>query len=319
MKNIHISFLALGLLVFSACVQNNQQDKISTIEKDKEISQLQNQTVVNEDEITLLPNCEPNKPYLNKDECKCGYSWKIYLREHGHCTPIKNTFYSCINGVEVEVHFESTSTFEEAEIIVNKYDGKVMQFTCWFERRDDPYITTIVKEGNEQEFIKQIQKESIVKSAHKPIFATTQGNQIQPEKLSNETKKIEILNISKEALSLKIQELHEEGDVLHYLPKVGIGPDIIEEKIILLDNKWHVDFTIKYNFGCCRGCSPEAICPAVCVFCGNKTKEIYYKIKNDGTIEEEIVTEKTCIGNSGAWFRNITGDELCSIDWNNLN
>lgn len=127
------------------------------------------------------------------------------------------------------------------------------------------------------------------------------------------------MNISNKALSLKIQELYEEGDVLHYLPKVGIGPDTIEEKIIFLDNKWHVDFTIKYNFGCCRGCSPEAICTAVCVSCGNKTKEIYYKINNDGIVEEEIIEEKSCEENPGARFRNIAGKKLCLINWSNLN
>src|SRR3989338_11223185 len=174
----------LIILLVLIVLINGCEQKQETIE----VKIIENQTEVVKGETTLLPNCEPNQPYLNKDECKCEYSWKMYLREHGQCTLIKNTFYSCINGVEVEVHFEPSSTFEEEEIIVNKYDGKVMQFTCWFERRDDPYITAIVKEESEQEFINQIKKENIVKSAYEPIFATKQGNEIQPEKLSNETK-----------------------------------------------------------------------------------------------------------------------------------
>lgn len=189
-KTWPIILLSLIFLV-SGCMQKQEisEGKLSTINETK-IGLIENQTEVVEDETTLLPDCEPNQPYLNKDECKCEYSWKRYLPEHGYCTPIKNTYYSCVKGIEIEVHFEPTSTFEEAEIIVNKHDGNIMQFTCWFERRDDPYITTIVKEENEQEFIDQIQKERIVKSAHKPIFASTQGNEIQLEKLSNETKKL---------------------------------------------------------------------------------------------------------------------------------
>ncbi len=165
--------ISLVLIFFiNGCIQKQEISKVETPITDKtEIKIIENQTEVIENETTLLPDCEPNKHHLNKDECKCEYSWKTYFRQHGYCTPIKNTLYSCTKGVEVEVHFEPTSTFEEAEIIINNYDGAVMQFTCWFERRDDPFITVIVKEGSEQEFINQIQKESIVNDAHKPLIA----------------------------------------------------------------------------------------------------------------------------------------------------
>ena len=94
--------------------------------------------------------------------------------------------------------------------------------------------------------------------------------------------------------------------------------NITGKKINLLNNKWHVDFTIDYSFGCCGGCSPGEMCIAVCVPCGIKTAEGHYVINYWGVIEEENIEEIACKG-SGAWFRDITGNELCSINWDNLN
>lgn len=100
--------------------------------------------------------------------------------------------------------------------------------------------------------------------------------------------------------------------------KQAVRADFINiTDVSLLNNKWHINLTADYSFGCCSGCAPGEVCIAMCVSCGTKTMEGYYIISDEGLIEQETIKEIACKGSSN-WFRNITGDELCSIDWDNL-
>ena len=118
-----------------------------------------------------------NSFYLNESECKCDYTWIRHKHAHSFCTIDKNTPYVCrkINNDEiigeVFITFHDGTTVEQAQTILKKYNTTIMQYTCWFEDRGNPYLTAYVGENNEESFIKAISNESLVKEARKAFFA----------------------------------------------------------------------------------------------------------------------------------------------------
>lgn len=184
LRNWIIISLALIFLI-SGCKQKQEIIKVEapTIDETKnktEIKVIENQTDVKEDERISLPNCKYNISYLRKDECNCNGTWIKHEHMHGFCTPNKITTLVCRNienyviGGEIYIHFKPGTTLEEAEKIINKYGGRIMSYTCWFEKRTNPYIIAVVKEGREQEFINLVGNETIITSAYKHRLATTQ-------------------------------------------------------------------------------------------------------------------------------------------------
>jgi len=265
MKNTYILFLALGLLIFSACTQNNQQEeksqseifKTSTIEKDKEISQLQNQTEKLQKETFLLSKNEEN----------------------------------VVNAGDM---LTLNLTRERSQVIVS-IEGvyyKIFKYTDVAVNQDKYYIKFKAPEvpGNYQVLLVEYPGNSV---AHTYFNLTVLG----------ETKtKEEAIQIAKGDLSSKF----------------GVIRNVSISEVILSNNKWNVKLLVNYSFGCCRVCGPGEVCIAMCVPCGVKTLEAYYIITDEGIIEQENIKEIGCRG-GGGWFRNITGNELCYIDWDNLN
>ena len=170
----------LFLLVFmaillNACIKTQENLPIKSLNLSK------TDQALFEKEITkLLPSCQSNKTYLNENECNCTDTWVRNDHMHSFCTPEKTTTFGCrrlqnmlIVG-EVNVFFKSGTTLEKAENIVNKYGGKILVYTCWFENRDPPYLTALVQENKEQRFIDLVKNESLVESAHQNFYATAQ-------------------------------------------------------------------------------------------------------------------------------------------------
>ena len=262
MKKVYILFLIFGLLVFSACTQNNGQQetqssvlKTSIIEKDREIPKLQNQIEKNESGIILLTNKE--------------------------------------NRVNVNDMVSLNLTRERDQVIVS-IEGvyyKIFKYTDVAVSQNTYYIKFKAPEvpGNYQVLLVEYPGNTVT---HTYFNLTVLG----------ETKtKEEAIQIAKVDLSSKIG-----------------GGQINITNVTLLDNKWHINLTADYSFGCCRVCGPGEVCIAMCVSCGIKTVDAYFIITYDGIIEQESIKEISCKG-SGAWFRDITGNKLCSINWDNLN
>lgn len=268
MKNIYILFLALGLLVFSACTQNNQQGeksqseifKTSTIEKDREISQLQNQTEKLKKETFMLSKDVEN--VVNAGDTIIISNLIKYVGEDQIIVSIGSDFY------------------------------KIMEYEAMDIGKDGTYNITLTapeRPGNYQVVLVEYPNRVVT---HTRFNLTVLGGIRTRE---------EAIQVAEKAVSSKI------------------GGGIINiTKVSLSGNKWHINLTVDYSFGCCRKCAPDVICVAVCVSCGVKTLEAYYIITDEGVIEQENIKEIGCRG-GGAWFRNITGNELCSIDWDNLN
>ncbi|MBI2654712.1 hypothetical protein HYX02_07965 [Candidatus Woesearchaeota archaeon] len=264
MKNIYILFLALGLLVFSACAQNNQQEKKSQseiktliIEKDKEISQLQNQTEKLQEETFLLSKNEEN----------------------------------VINAGDM---LALNLTRERDQVIVS-IEGvyyKIFKYTDVAVSQDKYYIKFKAPEvpGNYQVLLVEYPGNTV---AHTYFNLTVLG----------ETKtKEEATQIAKVDLSSKFKVIRN----------VSIS------EVILSDNKWNIQLLADYSFGCCSVCGSGEMCIAMCVPCGLKKISGHYIISKEGIIEMADIKEVSCEGGN-VWFRDITSNKLCSIDWDNLN
>lgn len=183
MKHKSGIFLMLFLFLLAACNKTSKvTSEVNFSNEDYKIEELFNETsdILNEsvlEEENLIP-CQFNQTYLKKDVCSCNGSWIKYTHFPHSCTPAERTTFSCrkihknvIIG-EVYVYFKPETTLEDANETVRKYSGQIMQYTCWFDRRENPYLIAAVREGEESNFIDSIKKEISVTSAHENRIAT---------------------------------------------------------------------------------------------------------------------------------------------------
>ncbi len=105
--------------------------------------------------------------------------------------------------------------------------------------------------------------------------------------------KAEILEIAKNSTSANM-----EG-----VPLNDIW-NIIDEEISFLDNKWYVNLTANYGFGCCSSCGPGQACATVCTSCGTKTIENNFIINNEGILINESFKEIACTESESGWWRS---------------
>lgn len=288
MKRRYILFSIVGLLFISACTQNNKgvgtfQDDLSTyqktfeqqkeknsslntliLEKDKEISQLQNQTEKLQKETFVLSKNKENKVRPGTELILANLHWDSYKNRNNP---------KIVVGVDEDTHF---IRYEDMEL-----------------NEDGTYNTSIISpEIPGRYIVSLIEYKPNVESLGSYIVRTY-FNLTVIGKLKNQDEAIQVA-------------------------KKAIGGNLVNiTEIKLLDDKWYINLTVDYSFGCC-GCPPGIVCTAVCRSCGTKTIDGYYIISDEGLIEQGTIKEIACKGSSN-WFRNITSNELCSIDWENLN